>query len=190
MGRDNPLLSYHSFAKSIPFSSSDTIFKSKGAVASPVGCVSLAVDRSMVMYLVSGAVFSVSVLAAGLVPVFISVSELSSATVFVSDSELLSAVVSVAFLELSSVSVFNSISEVCIAVSVGVSVEIVFFSAPHPDNSMHRMMNGIHFTLSIVLFSFLRGIWNSEGIRKSIPYYKDKKNISHIRTCESIHFHV
>ena len=41
----------------------------------------LAVDRSMVMYLVSGAVFSVSVLAAGLVSVFISVSELSSATV-------------------------------------------------------------------------------------------------------------
>ena len=159
MGRDNPLLSYHSFAKSIPFSSSDTIFKSKGAAASLVGCVSLTVDRSMVMY-------------------------------FVSDSELLSAVVSVAFLELSSVSVFNSISEVCIAVSVGASVEIVFFSAPHPDNSMHRMMNGRHFTLSIVLFSFLRGIWNSEGIRKSIPYYKDKKNISHIRTCESIHFHV
>ena len=31
IGRDNPFLSYHSFAKSIPFSSSDTIFKSKGA---------------------------------------------------------------------------------------------------------------------------------------------------------------
>nr|WP_207665350.1 hypothetical protein [Clostridium sp. AM30-24] len=97
-----------------------------------------------------------SVLAAGLVSVFISVSELSAATVFMSDSEVLSAVVSVAFLELDSVSPFNSISEVCIAVSAGVSVEIVFFSAPHPDNNMHRMMNGRYFTLFIVLFSFLR----------------------------------
>lgn len=149
IGRDNPFLSYHSFAKSIPFSSSDTILKSKGAAASPVGCVSLAVDRSMVMYFVSGAVFSVSVLAAGLVSVFISVSELSSATVFVSDPEVLSAVVSVVFLELDSVSPFNSISEVCIAVSAGVSVEIVFFAAPHPDNNMHRMMNGRYFSLRI-----------------------------------------
>ncbi len=63
----------------------------------------------------------------------------------VSASEGLSAVVSVAFSELDSVSVFNSISEVCIAVSV----EIVFFSAPHPDNNMHRMMNGRYFSLRI-----------------------------------------
>ena len=147
IGRDNPFLSYHSFAKSIPFSSSDTIFKSKGAAASPVGCVSLAVDRSMVMYFVSEAVFSVSVLAAGLVSVFISVSELSSATVFVSDSEVLSDSVSTA--------VFNSTSEVCTAVSVGTSFEILFL-LPHPVNSMHRMMSGRYFTLFIVLFSFLR----------------------------------
>ena len=147
IGRDNPFLSYHSFAKSIPFSSSDTILKSKGAAASPVGCVSLTVDRSMVMYFVSGVLFSVSSLATGLVSMSVSrsISEGLSDIDSVSASEGLFAVVSVAFSELDSVSVFNSISEVCIAVSV----EIVFFSAPHPDNNMHRMMNGRYFSLRI-----------------------------------------
>ena len=37
IGRDNCLLSYHSFAKSIPFSSSDTIFNVNGETASPFG---------------------------------------------------------------------------------------------------------------------------------------------------------
>ena len=86
-----------------------------------------------------------SVLAAGLVSVFISVSELSSATVFVSDSEVLSDVVSTA--------VFNSTSEVCTAVSVETSFEILFL-LPHPVNSMHRMMSGRYFTCSLYYFPF------------------------------------
>ena len=116
-----------------------------------MGCVSLTVDKSMVMYFVPGVLFSVSSLATRLVSMSVSrsISERLSVIDSVSDSEMLSAVVSVAFSELDSVSPFNSISGVCIAVSAGVSVEIVFFSASHPDNNMHRMMNGRYFSLRI-----------------------------------------